>query len=315
MKSGARSARSKASSSIGQWVRLSNNTATSRLVEAIDAFESLDFPAGEAAAGFLEGRSSGELRHDENTSAGDRRRVEGFISLCSGSVKLSERSIRSLGLRTTIRTMPATVLTWVARHREGSTSGLELVETAFALARESAEEHRRLPRSCWIPGMKRLRKSGGRIRIRFGTQSRSGRRSRPGSGPPLTRSSRSGRPRATSGDAHPLPVRSGGALDPGGHAETPSHRSLRRSPWPPLRRLSFGPPQGGPTFAPWSRCLLSPGRPILQLVDRQIVYLKRKHVHRVLQHPSLPRVAAFPTETVRMIGEEVSAHRLEIALR
>jgi hypothetical protein len=35
--------------------------------------------------------------------------------------------------------MPATVLTWVARHREGSTSGLELVETAFALARESAE--------------------------------------------------------------------------------------------------------------------------------------------------------------------------------
>lgn len=35
--------------------------------------------------------------------------------------------------------MPAIVLTWVARHRESSATGLELVETAFALARESAE--------------------------------------------------------------------------------------------------------------------------------------------------------------------------------
>lgn len=65
--------------------------------------------------------------------------VEGFVSLCSGSVRLSKRSIRSLGLRTTITTMPAIVLTWIARHREGSTTGLELIETASALARESAE--------------------------------------------------------------------------------------------------------------------------------------------------------------------------------
>jgi hypothetical protein len=105
----------------------------------MSAFQSLDCPAGTAAAAFL--------KHDALVNSAMTRthlyvsdnRVEGFISLCSGSVRLSERSIRSLGLRTTIKTMPATLMTWVARHRESLITGLELVETAFALARESAE--------------------------------------------------------------------------------------------------------------------------------------------------------------------------------
>ena len=105
----------------------------------MNAFKSLDCPAGKAAAKFLRDEAvvNSVMTRTHLLVADDR--VEGFISLCSGSVKLSERSIRSLGIRTTRKTMPAVLLTWVARQRESSTTGLELVETAFALARESAK--------------------------------------------------------------------------------------------------------------------------------------------------------------------------------
>jgi hypothetical protein len=105
----------------------------------MNAFESLDFPAGEAAAEFLRDEAVVNSVMTRTHLLVADNRVEGFISLCSGSVRLSERSVRSLGLRTTRKTMPAILLTWVARHHESSTTGLELVETAFALASESAE--------------------------------------------------------------------------------------------------------------------------------------------------------------------------------
>lgn len=66
--------------------------------------------------------------------SGDR--VEGFFSCCTTSVTLSTRSVRHLGLRTEIKSMPAVLLTWVARHGSGSVAGLELLTTAYALARE-----------------------------------------------------------------------------------------------------------------------------------------------------------------------------------
>lgn len=125
--------------SASRWVRLSPRTVSSELINAMNKFESLDSPAGNAATKFLKDEAIVNSVMSRTHLLVADQRVEGFISLCSGSVRLSERSIRSLGLRTTIKTMPAIVLTWVARHREGSATGLELVETAFALARESAE--------------------------------------------------------------------------------------------------------------------------------------------------------------------------------
>lgn len=105
----------------------------------MNAFQPLNCSAGTAAAEFLKRDALVNSAMTRTHLYVSDHQVEGFISLCSGSVKLSERSIRSLGLRTTIKTMPAIVLTWVARHRKSPTTGLELVETAFALARESAE--------------------------------------------------------------------------------------------------------------------------------------------------------------------------------
>lgn len=125
--------------SASQWVTLSPRTATPELLAAIDAFEPLNFPAGDAAAKFLKDEAVVNSSMSRTHLLVFEQRVEGFVSLCSGSVKLSKRSVRSLGLRTTITTMPAIVLTWVARHRESSTTGFELVQTAFALARETAK--------------------------------------------------------------------------------------------------------------------------------------------------------------------------------
>jgi hypothetical protein len=118
---------------------LSPDTATPELLAAIKAFEPLHFPAGDAAAEFLKDEAIINSGMSRTHLLVSEQRVEGFVSLCSGSVRLSKRSVRSLGLRTTITTIPAVVLTWVARHRESSTTGLELVQTAFALARESAK--------------------------------------------------------------------------------------------------------------------------------------------------------------------------------
>ncbi|MEX0972968.1 MAG: hypothetical protein WDZ46_06885 [Solirubrobacterales bacterium] len=123
----------------GRWVTLSPRTTTPGLIGAMEAFEPLNFPAGDAAARFLKEEAVVNSSMSRTHLLVSEQQVEGFVSLCSGSVKLSKRSIRSLGLRTTITTMPAIVLTWVARHRESSTTGLELVQTAFAVARESAK--------------------------------------------------------------------------------------------------------------------------------------------------------------------------------
>jgi hypothetical protein len=66
-------------------------------------------------------------------------RVEGFFSCCSASVRLSKRSVASLGLRTEIQVMPAILITWVARHRRSTVTGFELMATAYGLARDASQ--------------------------------------------------------------------------------------------------------------------------------------------------------------------------------
>ena len=99
------------SASTAQWVTLSPSTATPELIEAMSTFRALDYPAGKAATQFLADEAVVNSSMTRTHLLVRDNRVEGFISLCSGSVRLSERSIRSLGLRTTITTMPAIVLT------------------------------------------------------------------------------------------------------------------------------------------------------------------------------------------------------------
>lgn len=119
-----------------EWIGYTAETADS-VRELVTDFRPLDFEAGHKAAKFL--------KEDALVNAGMTRthlcisdeRLEGFISCCSGSVTLSERSILSLGFRTEIKTMPAVLVTWVARHGEGVVPGWELLTTAYALAREA----------------------------------------------------------------------------------------------------------------------------------------------------------------------------------
>ncbi|HEX6456142.1 MAG TPA: hypothetical protein VF009_06435 [Solirubrobacterales bacterium] len=121
-----------------EWIRYTPETAGA-VEDRVEEFESLNNSAGQAAEGFL--------KKDALQNAGITRthlclsetRVEGFFSCCSASVRLSKRSISRLGFRTGITTMPAILVTWVARHRTGTVGGLELMQTAYGLARAASQ--------------------------------------------------------------------------------------------------------------------------------------------------------------------------------
>ena len=119
-----------------EWISYSQTTASS-VDNFVAEFEPLDHPAGHRAAQFLRSDALVNAPMTRTHLCVSEVRLEGFISCCSGSVTLSERSIRSLGLRTQITTMPAILLTWVARHGNGAVPGYELLSTAYALAREA----------------------------------------------------------------------------------------------------------------------------------------------------------------------------------
>jgi len=121
-----------------RWVRYTPETAPA-LAARVEAFQSLDVPAGLEAARFLKESALVNATMSRTHLCVTEERIEGFYSCCSGSVRLSGRSVKSLGLRTELQVMPAILLTWVARNREGSVTGREIISTAYALAREAAD--------------------------------------------------------------------------------------------------------------------------------------------------------------------------------
>lgn len=121
-----------------RWIQYTPETGPA-LADRVAAFEPLDLPAGHRAAKFLKESALVNATMTRTHLCVSEQRIEGFYSCCSGSVRLSGRSIKNLGLRTEIQVMPAILLTWVARHQEGSVTGRELISTAYALAREAAD--------------------------------------------------------------------------------------------------------------------------------------------------------------------------------
>ena len=133
----AQTAANTETSTATRWIKYTPATAP-KLVDRVEAFEPLDFQAGHAAARFLKESALANSAMSRTHLCVTDQRVEGFYSCCSGSVRLSSRSVKSLGLRTELQTIPAILLTWVARSREGSVSGREIISTAYALAREAS---------------------------------------------------------------------------------------------------------------------------------------------------------------------------------
>lgn len=117
-----------------EWISYSPETAD-RVSDLVADFEPLDVPAGHKAAKFLKGDALVNAGMTRTHLCVSDQRLEGFFSCCSGSVTLSRRSVTSLGLRTEITAMPAVLVTWIARHRQATVSGFELLSTAYAIAR------------------------------------------------------------------------------------------------------------------------------------------------------------------------------------
>jgi hypothetical protein len=104
---------------------------------AVQGFESLDTSAGRAAAAWLRDEA---LENDPATKTYlvfSEGRVEGFFACCGGAVLLTVED--AAGLRVPhYEDLPAWILAWIARRRDGTVSGLQLMLTAYGLAREHA---------------------------------------------------------------------------------------------------------------------------------------------------------------------------------
>lgn len=124
----------------GNWVVLSETTASAEVQAAINAFEPLEHPGGLEAHRWLKEEALGQdgVTRTHLLIDQDSGRLLGYFACCADRVSLTEKSVLSLGLRTTRTTMPAFLLCWIARDRREDV-GLHLIATAYGMAQETAE--------------------------------------------------------------------------------------------------------------------------------------------------------------------------------
>jgi hypothetical protein len=117
-------------------------TATTRpdVVDRVGRFVSLDTEAGAEAGRWL--RESA-LANDGSTRTRlllSETRIEGYFALCAGQTRLEAADVTALGLPPGRHQIPAVVLAWIARHRDGEVGGRELLTVAFGIARRVSRE-------------------------------------------------------------------------------------------------------------------------------------------------------------------------------
>ncbi len=125
-----------------EWIIWDASTAAARtdIVAAVEAFESIGTPAGNDAARWL--------RVDALANDGSTRtwlllaegRVEGYVALCAGQVDLAATDVAALGLPPGRPRLPAILLAWIARHRQSSVSGKELIDIAYGIAQRVSRQ-------------------------------------------------------------------------------------------------------------------------------------------------------------------------------
>jgi hypothetical protein len=108
------------------------------VAEAVARFESLDTDAGHEATRWLR---EDALRNHPSTVTYvllSQSRIEGYIALASGSVTLTQRHRRELGPGERdyelSPTQGASLIAWLARHREADVSGRHIVLYALSIA-------------------------------------------------------------------------------------------------------------------------------------------------------------------------------------
>ncbi|MGE5282943.1 MAG: hypothetical protein ACM3N0_11620 [Chloroflexota bacterium] len=124
----------------GRWVRWDHTTKEdSELALKVEDFEPLEYPAGIEAARWLKEDALENDGMSKTRLLMTDERVEGFISMCFGTVELTGGGKKRLPVtRRLQRTQaPAFIVCWVARHRDSPIPGMQLMLTAVGLAREA----------------------------------------------------------------------------------------------------------------------------------------------------------------------------------
>ena len=122
----------------GDWLRLTTRNLGEGVYDKVQAFEPLDYPAGHEAARFLREEALGNASAVTHVLVGPER-IEGFVTTTYTTVELTRRVKRALGLRRLREPVSAFYVLWVAKHRDSTVHGIELVGWAYFLGLEAAE--------------------------------------------------------------------------------------------------------------------------------------------------------------------------------
>jgi hypothetical protein len=132
------------------WYRWKPSNAESGMyddiAEAIETFEPVDNPAGHAAAAWLKNSALDDYPSTATWIAYRNQRIEGYFAMSSGEVVLYGRHRRKRLMRPGRRRehllhprQPASLLTWLGKHRQASITGRTILYQAAYIASQVAE--------------------------------------------------------------------------------------------------------------------------------------------------------------------------------
>jgi len=114
-------------------------TATPKISAALADFRTRDVAAGREAAAWLRDCALGEHLTSRTVLLLGRGRVWGFYALASTSVAMEADDRAAAGVTGTRKTVPASLLAWIARDPAAEITGREMCLHAIATCRQSNE--------------------------------------------------------------------------------------------------------------------------------------------------------------------------------
>lgn len=104
---------------------------------ALDDFDAGPKPAAVAATHWLQQSAPAQHQNSRTALYIANGRIAAYYSLCNAQVELSQRQRKKLDLRTPIGTLPASLVTWLAKDHRADFDGELLVMHAVATARKA----------------------------------------------------------------------------------------------------------------------------------------------------------------------------------
>jgi len=108
------------------------------LTQALEGFDAGEQAAAVAATEWLQTRARREHRTSRTRVLIAQGRLAGFYSLASSHVELSGRHRKALALQSTVVSVPAALVTWIAKDHRSTVEGKTLLLHAAATARRAA---------------------------------------------------------------------------------------------------------------------------------------------------------------------------------